>query len=143
MVVNISIQLSWIENHTYAIPDNLNKSAHNNIGMKLIPLQVLLGQSPLEMSRHYIKLLDEDLVITHKEHGPLIFYLCDTKPIKLYLKLARSILKMQTGKKVRLIFRDSSKKEAFFSNGEIFTSKFLSSNVLDFTIFIYFIIVFK
>ncbi len=40
-------------------------------GMNLIQLQGLLGHSSLEMTKHYIELLEEDLVIAHKEHGPI------------------------------------------------------------------------
>ena len=40
-------------------------------GMNVIQLQGLLGHSTLEMTRHYIELLDEDLVSAHKEHGPV------------------------------------------------------------------------
>lgn len=42
-------------------------------GMNVIQLQGLLGHSTLEMTRHYIELLDGDLVKAHKEHGPIDF----------------------------------------------------------------------
>jgi len=40
-------------------------------GMNVIQLQGLLGHSTLEMTRHYIEMLDEDLVKAHREHGPI------------------------------------------------------------------------
>jgi len=40
-------------------------------GMNVFQLQGLLGHSTLEMTRHYIEMLDEDLVKAHKEHGPI------------------------------------------------------------------------
>jgi site-specific recombinase XerD len=40
-------------------------------GMPVFQLQGLLGHSSLEMTRHYVKLLEEDLIIAHKEHGPI------------------------------------------------------------------------
>ena len=40
-------------------------------GMNVIQLQGLLGHSTLEMTRHYIEILDEDLVKAHEEHGPI------------------------------------------------------------------------
>ena len=42
-------------------------------GMNVIQLQGLLGHSSLEMTRHYIEMLEEDLVRAHKEHGPIDF----------------------------------------------------------------------
>ena len=39
--------------------------------MNVIQLQGLLGHSTLEMTRHYIEMLDEDLVKAHKKHGPV------------------------------------------------------------------------
>ena len=41
--------------------------------MNVIQLQVLLGHLTLEMTRHYIELLDEDLINAHKELGPIDF----------------------------------------------------------------------
>lgn len=40
-------------------------------GMNVIQLQAFMGHSSLDMTRHYIDLLDEDLVEAHKEHGPI------------------------------------------------------------------------
>jgi integrase len=40
-------------------------------GMNVIQLQGLLGYSTLEMTRHYVELLEEDLIQAHKEHGPI------------------------------------------------------------------------
>lgn len=42
-------------------------------GMNVIQLQGLLGHSTLEMTRHCIEILDEDLVKAHQEHGPIDF----------------------------------------------------------------------
>lgn len=44
-------------------------------GMNVIQLQGLLGHSTLEMTRHYIEMLDEDLVKAHKEHGPIDYFI--------------------------------------------------------------------
>ena len=40
-------------------------------GMNVIQLQGLLGHSTLEMTRHYVELLEEDLILAHQEHGPI------------------------------------------------------------------------
>jgi len=40
-------------------------------GMNVLELQRLMGHSSLDMTRHYIELLDEDLLLAHKEHGPV------------------------------------------------------------------------
>ncbi len=40
-------------------------------GMNVFQLQGLLRHSTLEMTRHYIEMLDEDLVKAHREHGPI------------------------------------------------------------------------
>jgi len=40
-------------------------------GMNLLQLQGLLGHSTLEMTRHYVEMLEEDLVKAHREHGPI------------------------------------------------------------------------
>lgn len=40
-------------------------------GMNVIQLQGLMGHTTLEMTRRYIELLDEDLVLAHREHGPI------------------------------------------------------------------------
>ena len=40
-------------------------------GMNVFQLQGLLGHSSLEMTRHYVEMLDEDLVKAHREHGPI------------------------------------------------------------------------
>jgi site-specific recombinase XerD len=42
-------------------------------GMDVFQLQILLGHSSLEMTRHYVSLVDEDLIRTHKAHGPVDF----------------------------------------------------------------------
>lgn len=44
-------------------------------GMNVVQVQGLLGHTSLEMTRHYIELLDEDLVKAHKEHGPIDYVL--------------------------------------------------------------------
>ena len=43
-------------------------------GMNVIQLQGLLGHSTLEMTRHYIEMLDEVLVKAHKEYEPIDNY---------------------------------------------------------------------
>lgn len=40
-------------------------------GMNLLQLQAMLGHSSLEMTRHYVQLIDEDLVEAHSAHGPV------------------------------------------------------------------------
>ena len=40
-------------------------------GMDVFQLQALLGHSSLEMTRHYVRLVDEDLVNAHKAYGPI------------------------------------------------------------------------
>ena len=40
-------------------------------GMNPLHLQGLLGHATLEMTRHYINMLDEDLLTAHQEHGPI------------------------------------------------------------------------
>ncbi|HUI89158.1 MAG TPA: tyrosine-type recombinase/integrase [Anaerolineales bacterium] len=40
-------------------------------GMNLIHLQGLMGHSTIEMTKHYVQLLDEDLVQAHRAHGPI------------------------------------------------------------------------
>ena len=40
-------------------------------GMNLVHLQGLLGHSSIEMTRHYIQMLDEDLIEAHKSHAPI------------------------------------------------------------------------
>lgn len=40
-------------------------------GMNLLHLQGLLGHSTLEMTKRYVQMIDDDLVIAHKEHGPI------------------------------------------------------------------------
>lgn len=44
-------------------------------GMNPLHLQGLLGHSTLEMTRHYIQMLDEDLLFAHQEHGPIDSFL--------------------------------------------------------------------
>ena len=39
--------------------------------MNVIQLQGLLGHSTLEMTRHYIEMLDENLIRAYKEFGPI------------------------------------------------------------------------
>ena len=38
-------------------------------GMDIFQLQALMGHSSLEMTRHYVTLLDDDLIKAHKKHG--------------------------------------------------------------------------
>ncbi len=40
-------------------------------GMNLLHLQGLLGHSTIEMTRRYVQMLDDDLVVAHREHGPI------------------------------------------------------------------------
>ena len=40
-------------------------------GMNVFQLQGLLGHSSLEMTHHYVTLLDEDLIDAHQKHGPV------------------------------------------------------------------------
>jgi integrase/recombinase XerD len=40
-------------------------------GINPLHLQALMGHSSLEMTRKYIKMVDEDLLLAHKEHGPV------------------------------------------------------------------------
>ena len=40
-------------------------------GMNVFQLQGLLGHSSLEMTHHYMTLLDEDLIDAHQKHGPV------------------------------------------------------------------------
>ncbi len=40
-------------------------------GMGLLHLQNLLGHESLEMTRHYVNLVESDLLESHKEHSPL------------------------------------------------------------------------
>jgi site-specific recombinase XerD len=44
-------------------------------GMNPLHLQGLLGHSSLEMTRRYIQMVDEDLLVAHKEYGPIDRYL--------------------------------------------------------------------
>ena len=44
-------------------------------GMNLIQLQTMMGHSSLDMTREYIQMLDEDLIESHKAHGPLDSFL--------------------------------------------------------------------
>jgi site-specific recombinase XerD len=43
--------------------------------MNLLHLQGLLGHASLEMTRHYVQMLDEDLVEAHRLHGPIDTFL--------------------------------------------------------------------
>jgi integrase/recombinase XerD len=40
-------------------------------GMNPLHLQALLGHTTLEMTRRYISMIDEDLIIAHQEYGPI------------------------------------------------------------------------
>ena len=40
-------------------------------GMNVFQLQGLLGHSTLEMTRHYVTLLNKDLIDAHQKHGPV------------------------------------------------------------------------
>jgi integrase/recombinase XerD len=44
-------------------------------GMNPLHLQGLLGHSTLEMTRRYVQMLDDDLVLAHEEHGPVDTFL--------------------------------------------------------------------
>lgn len=46
-------------------------------GMNLFELQGLMGHSSLEMTRHYITILEEDLVKAHEKHGPIDYILSE------------------------------------------------------------------
>jgi site-specific recombinase XerD len=39
--------------------------------MDLLELQALMGHASFEMTKHYIQMLDEDLINAHREHGPI------------------------------------------------------------------------
>ena len=43
--------------------------------MNLLQLQAMLGHSSLEMTRHYVQMIDDDLVEAHKAHGPIDSFL--------------------------------------------------------------------
>jgi integrase/recombinase XerD len=47
--------------------------------MDVLHLQGLMGHSTLEMTRHYIDLLEEDLAKAHREYGPIDTILRRTK----------------------------------------------------------------
>ena len=40
-------------------------------GMNPLHLQALMGHTTLEMTRKYIAMVDDDLVVAHREHGPI------------------------------------------------------------------------
>lgn len=40
-------------------------------GMNLLHLQAMLGHSSIDMTRHYVQMLDEDLVEAHIQYGPI------------------------------------------------------------------------
>ncbi|HPL69826.1 MAG TPA: tyrosine-type recombinase/integrase [Brevefilum sp.] len=40
-------------------------------GMNVFQLQGLLGHASLEMTRHYVTLIDKDLIDAHQKHGPV------------------------------------------------------------------------
>jgi len=40
-------------------------------GMNVFQLQALMGHATLEMTRHYVRILDEDLVNSHEAYGPI------------------------------------------------------------------------
>lgn len=40
-------------------------------GMNPLHLQALMGHSTLEMTRKYISMVDDDLIVAHREHGPI------------------------------------------------------------------------
>jgi len=44
-------------------------------GMSLVHLQGLLGHSTLAMTRHYLQVLDDDLIAAHRSHGPIDTFL--------------------------------------------------------------------
>jgi len=39
-------------------------------GLNPLHLQALMGHASLDMTRHYIRLVDEDLQSAHEQHGP-------------------------------------------------------------------------
>jgi integrase/recombinase XerD len=39
--------------------------------MNVFQLQALMGHATLEMTRHYVRILDEDLVNSHEAYGPI------------------------------------------------------------------------
>jgi len=46
-------------------------------GMDLLELQALMGHASLDMTKHYIQMLDEDLLEAHRNHGPIDRYLSE------------------------------------------------------------------
>ena len=40
-------------------------------GMNVFQLQALMGHASLEMTRHYVTILDDDLKVSHKAYGPI------------------------------------------------------------------------
>jgi integrase/recombinase XerD len=48
-------------------------------GMNPLHLQALLGHSTLEMTRRYIRMIDDDLIEAHREHSPIDKMLSETK----------------------------------------------------------------
>lgn len=40
-------------------------------GMNLLHLQGLLGHTTIEMTRRYVQMVDDDLLVAHREHGPI------------------------------------------------------------------------
>lgn len=47
-------------------------------GMILLELQALPGHASLDTTKRYIELIDEDLLLAHKEHGLIDKYLKNT-----------------------------------------------------------------
>jgi site-specific recombinase XerD len=48
-------------------------------GMNPLHLQGLLGHATMEMTKHYIQMVDDDLVTAHREHGPIDNFLQPNK----------------------------------------------------------------
>jgi integrase/recombinase XerD len=44
-------------------------------GMDLFRLQALMGHSSLEMTKEYVRNLDEDLIEAHQKHSPINYVL--------------------------------------------------------------------
>lgn len=55
-------------------------------GMDLFELQDLMGHASLDMTKHYIQMLDEDLLEAHRNHGPIDRYLSEIQTEEGLLK---------------------------------------------------------
>jgi site-specific recombinase XerD len=72
MVVSIAGRFSYTRKHvtTHSLRRTF-ATLSLRTGMDVLQLQALMGHSSLETTRHYVRLLDEDLKRTHKAHGPV------------------------------------------------------------------------